>query len=105
MAGGAIFVQLAVQVQAFEHKLDGAGDLSRVALAAELLDRRSEAGYFGRLAHVLEARERVADFDLQAVVEASQQFVELVQGEVAIEDVEYRLLEQLFDNLLFVPIA
>src|SRR5712692_7091604 len=95
-AGGAtIFVELAVEMQALEHQLDGAGDLGWIALAAKLLDRGGEASDFGRLAHILQAGQRVANVDLQAVVEASQQLVELVQREVAIEDVEHCFLEKL----------
>jgi hypothetical protein len=68
----AVLVQLAVEVQALQHHLDRAGDLGRVALAAELLDRGREAGHFGCLAYVLQARQAVAHLDLEAVVEASQ---------------------------------
>src|SRR6266568_3989705 len=105
-AGGAtIFVELAVQMQALEHELDGAGDLGWIALAAKLLDRGGEASHFGRLAHVLEASQRVADVDLQAVVESRQELVELVQREVAVENVEHGFLEEFFDDLLFVAVA
>src|SRR5712691_6611770 len=94
--------ELAVEVQTLEHQLDGAGDLGRIALAAELLDRGRESRDLGRLADVFRALERVADFDLQAVVEVRQQIVEFMQREVAVEDGEHCLLQELFDDLLFV---
>jgi hypothetical protein len=37
-AGGTVFVQLPIQVQTFEHQLDGASDLGGISLSAELLD-------------------------------------------------------------------
>src|SRR2546430_12022871 len=88
-AGGAtIFVELAVEMQALEHELDGAGDLGWIALAAKLLDRGGETSDFGRLPYVLQAGQRVANVDLQAVVEARQDLVTLVQREAPIEDAQ-----------------
>src|SRR4051794_24400315 len=104
-SGATILVELAVEMQPLEHQLDGAGDLGGIALAAKLLDRRSEPSHFGRLTYVLEAAQRVADVDLQAVVEARQELIELVQGEVTIEDVQHRLLHEFVDDLFFIAVA
>ena len=51
------------------HELDGAGNLGRVALAAQLADRRTEAAHLGDLANVFQALQVLASVDPQPVLE------------------------------------
>src|SRR5499426_1176474 len=101
--GAGVLVELAAQVQAFEHELErrgGAGGVPR----PELLEGRLERTHLGDLLDVLRRRHRVRDVDAEAALEGRDHRIELTADEAPVEDVEHCLLHELAEHLVLAAV-
>src|SRR5579875_567023 len=104
-AGGALLVQLAVQVEPFEDELDRRGDRGRAGLGPELAHRSPEFRQLTEQADVALGRHAISDLDREAALETVDQRFELGDAEVAIEDIENGALDQLLDDAILSRVA
>src|SRR2546426_2443377 len=103
-AGLGVLVELAAQMEAFEHELERRRRAGRIA-RAELLHSGVQGADLGDLTDVLLGRHHVRDLDAEAVLEGGHDGVQLASGEAPVEDVEHRLLHQLAEDLVFAAVA
>src|SRR4030081_1964294 len=102
--GARVLVQLAAQMQALEHELEGGGGAGGVA-RAELLQRRLQRAHLGDLAQVLRRVQRVRDTNAQTAMKRRNGRVQLATGQAPGEDVENRLLHELAEHLVLGFVA
>src|SRR5438874_7553782 len=98
-------IQFPVEVQPFEHELDGGRDGRWVAGRTELRDGALHPGDLQRLLHILGRRLRRRDVHRRTTLEGRQQRVELAERERAVEDVQHRALRKTLDDALLGDIA
>src|SRR5438876_680820 len=103
-AGLGVLVELAAQMEAFEHELERRRRAGRIA-RAELLHGGVQGADLGDLTDVLLGRHHVRDLDAEAVLEGRHDLVQLASGEAPVEDVEHRLLHQLAEDLVLAAVA